>query len=431
MNLAALRKKKADALNAARAIHALAAKENRDTTDAEDKDFDAHMAIAESYDTKIAAAERLAEADRTAPAVSAASLAGTVGAQGGHNNAEDKPWANAGEFLFAVKQAAINGNRGADPRILAALGENESVAAEGGILVPTQIAAGILQHTYDESVLADRCMEIPMESARLQMMAVDEKSRVNGSRFGGIQAFWIGEADLYTPSKPKFRPLNVVANKLTALIYMTEEIQADAPALQAYNDKVVPEELAYKIDDAIFRGTGAGMPLGFTLSPATIVVPKDAGQAAGTVTTNNILNMLSRLYARSLKSAAFFVNPAIMWTQLATLTIGTGTAVKLIYTPPDAGAPYGRLFGIPVFPIEQASALGTQGDIVLADLSTYILAKRQGIRADSSIHVAFVTGEIAYRWMMRLDGQPTWNAPLIPANGGVTTSPYVVLQTRS
>lgn len=429
MNLAALRKKKADALAAARAIHALAERENRDTTDAEDKDFDAHMALASSYDTKIAAAQLLAEADRTAPAI-VASTAGFA-AVAGHDRAEDRPWANAGEFLFAVKQAAVNGNRGADPRILAALGENESVASEGGILVPPQIAAGILQHTYDESVLADRCMEVPMETARLQMMAVDEKSRTNGARFGGMQAFWTGEADQYTATKPKFRALNLVANKLTALIYMTEELQADQSALQAYNDTVVPMELAYKIDDAILRGTGAGMPLGILNSPATIVVSKDAGQPASTVTTANILNMLSRVYARSLKSAAFFVNPAIIWTQLATLTIGTGTAVKLIFTPPDAGAPYGRLFGVPVFPIEQAAALGTQGDIVLADLQTYLLAKRQGIRADSSIHVQFVTGEIAYRWMMRLDGQPTWNAPLTPANGSISTSPYVVLQTRS
>ena len=426
MNLAALRQKKADAVASARAIHALATKENRDTTDAEDKDFDAHMAIAGTYDTKIAAAQALADADRTGPA-----LVASTGASAGRNNAEDKPWASAGEFLRAVRQQAVHGDRNADPRIRAALGENESVASEGGILVPTQIAAGILQRTYDESVLASRCMELPMESARMQMMAVDEKSRVNGSRFGGVQAFWIGEAELYQPTKPKFRPLNLVANKLTALIYMTEELQEDAPALQTYNDTVVPLELSYKIDDAILRGTGAGMPLGILNSPTTIVVPKDNGQAPSTVTTANILNMLSRMYARSLKTAAFFVNPAIIWTQLATLTIGTGTAVKLIFTPPDAGAPYGRLFGVPVFPIEQAAAVGTQGDIILADLQTYLLAKRQGLRADSSIHVAFLTGEVAFRWMMRLDGQPTWNAPLTPANGSISTSPFVVLQTRS
>ena len=410
------------------ALDALATRENRDITAEETTQMQASIALCASLDGQIGIAEALVEAEREAVAITGSN---GIGISAGRDRGEEKPWASAGEFLNAVKNAAVTQGRDVDVRISAAAqGENESVASEGGILVPTEIAAGILQHTYDQSVLADRCMDMPMASARLQMMAVDEKSRVNGSRFGGVQAFWIGEADLYQPSKPKFRPLNIVANKLTALIYMTEEVQADAPALQTYNDTVVPEELAYKIDDAIFRGTGAGMPLGYMNSPATIVVPKDPAQPTATVSTTNILNMLSRLYARSLKTAAFFVNPAMMWTQLATLTIGTGTAVKLIYTPPDAGAPFGRLFGIPVFPIEQAAPVGTQGDITLVDLSTYILAKRQGIRADSSIHVAFLTGEIAYRWMMRLDGQPTWNAPLIPAAGGVTTSPYVALQTR-
>ena len=418
VNIKQLRQNEHDAREKVRSLNA-AAGENNMTAD-QQTEFDAALANLDTAKAALASGEKRLEFEKSEPA---------AGAVVGKNNAEDKPWASAGEFLSAVRDAAINSYT-ADPRIKAALGENESVASEGGIMVPTEIAAGILKRTYDESVLADRCLEQPMTTARLQMMAVDEKSRVNGSRFGGIQAFWIGEADLYQPSKPKFRPLNLVANKLTALIYMTEELQADAPAMQSYNDTVVPEELAWKIDDAILHGTGAGMPLGFQNAPATIVVPKDPGQATGTVTTSNVLNMLTRLYARSVPNAAFFVNPAIMWGQLATLTIGSGTAVRLIYSPPDAGAEYGRLLGVPVIPIEQAAPVGSQGDIVLADLKSYILAKRQGLRADSSIHVAFVTGEIAFRWMMRLDGQPMWNAPLIPANGNVTTSPFVTLAAR-
>jgi HK97 family phage major capsid protein len=442
MNRALLLQKQAEARAKARAIHTKATAEGRLTTPEEDEQFRAHMAEANSYDAKIADCDALLALERVAPAIAAAAaqrdtvvaitrqpLSGRDIVVERGDNALSKPFASLGEQLYLLRAGTLN-PRDADIRIQAALGSSEGVASDGGILVDPQFAPGIMQRTYEESVLADRCMSMPMARASMKVKAVDEKSRVDGSRFGGIQSFWEGEAEQYQASKAKFRTMDVVAHKLTCLIYQTEEELEDIPFLEAYNNETVPLELGFKLDQAIAVGTGAGMPLGFSGSPATIVVAKDAGQATGTVSTTNILNMLTRMYARSLKTAAFFVNPALIWTQLATLTIGTGTAVKLIYQGPSPEAPYGSIFGVPVIPIEQAAAVGSQGDIILADLKTYMLAKRQGIRADSSIHVAFLTGEIAFRWMTRVDGQPTWNSPLTPANGSITTSPYVVLAAR-
>jgi hypothetical protein len=41
--------------------------------------------------------------------------------------------------------------------------------------------------------------------------------------------------------------------------------------------------------------------------------------------------------------------------------------------------------------------------------------------------VYFVTDETAFRFVYRVDGQPNWNLPLTPKNGGPTLSPFVVL----
>jgi hypothetical protein len=49
---------------------------------------------------------------------------------------------------------------------------------------------------------------------------------------------------------------------------------------------------------------------------------------------------------------------------------------------------------------------------------------------DTSIHVAFLTGEQAFRWQLRHDGQPFWKKPLTPKNGTNTLSPFVALATR-
>lgn len=62
-----------------------------------------------------------------------------------------------------------------------------------------------------------------------------------------------------------------------------------------------------------------------------------------------------------------------------------------VYVPGGsaAGAPYGTLLGLPVVPIEQASTLGTAGDIMLADMSRYYYIAKN-LKADNSIHVRFI-----------------------------------------
>ena len=69
---------------------------------------------------------------------------------------------------------------------------------------------------------------------------------------------------------------------------------------------------------------------------------------------------------------------------------------------------------------------------MLVDLSKYVLAmKATGVDQKSSMHVRFSEGEMAYRFVMRVDGTPRWRSALTPANGSNTQSPFVALQTRS
>ena len=422
MNIKLLRQQKADALAKAKAIYAAAEKDSRNLTDSERAEYDATMSSVDVMNADIARAERLLDQERTAPAARVEVT----------SNEATKPWETFGQQLMAVRDAAVTHGRNTDPRLFAALGTNESVDAEGGFLVQPDFATGILQRTYDTGLLSSRTFDMPMNSNRLIMNGVDEDSRADGSRWGGIQAYWESEASTYTASKPKFRQMQLTANKLLGLCYVTEELLDDATALQSYISSAFPDEFAFKIDDAIMNGPGSGTPLGLMTSNTPVVVAKDSGQAAKTISTTNVLNMWARLYGRSRRTAAWFINQDVE-PQLYPLTLGSGTAVSLLYTAPGTGAnntDYGLLMGRPVIPIEQAASLGTQGDIVAADLTQYLLARKAGIRADSSIHVAFLTGEQAFRFMLRLDGQPMWKKPLTPKNGTNTLSPFVTLAAR-
>ena len=60
---------------------------------------------------------------------------------------------------------------------------------------------------------------------------MDESSRQNGSRLGGVQAYWAAEAAQAIATKPKFLRSELIMKKLIGLAYCTEELFLDAAAL--------------------------------------------------------------------------------------------------------------------------------------------------------------------------------------------------------
>ena len=79
---------------------------------------------------------------------------------------------------------------------------------------------------------------------------------------------------------------------------------------------------------------------------------------------------------------------------------------------------------------EFSSAIGDLGDIVLADWSQYKLATIGGVEAASSMHVQFLTNQMAYRFIRRVDGNSTWQSALTPYKGTKTQSPFITLEAR-
>lgn len=431
MTLAMLQAKQAEERARARAIHDKATAEGRLTTTEEDQQFSAAMAAANALQPKIDAAQALLEAERNAPTVTAQQASGTRVVVG-HDNSGDAPFGSLGEQLVAVRNATMG--RGTDPRLFgAAAGGNTVTDSEGAFLVFPEFSRPLVKRTFEAGIIADRCFKQPMSSNRLVMNGVRDESRVDGARWGGIQTFWTPEAGNFTSSKPTFREIALQTDKLTALVYATDEQMEDAPAFNAYVQEAVPDEISFKTDDAILNGKGVGGgPLGINNTNAIVVQTKESGQATGTIVTANILKMWKRMPAYLRGGAAWYINQD-MEDQLWNLTIGSGTAVRLLYNPPGVNGNntgYATMQGAPVIPIEQAQTTGTQGDISLCAFSQYALGQRGGVKQDTSIHVAFLTGQQAFRFQVRLAGQPLWDQPVTPKNGTNTVSPFVQLQSR-
>ncbi len=346
----------------------------------------------------------------------------------------DAQTAAFGDLLFAVARSS---QRGAtrDPLLIeASLGSNESVAEDGGFLVEKDIADGLLRRTFGTARIGSKVRRIPISAKAngLKINAIKDDNRTTGARWGGLQTYWIGEGDSLTPSRPKFRQMTLELKKLTGLMYATSEMLQDSTALAGVIQEAFPEEFAFMVDDAIFEGQGTAKPQGFMHNGGKVTIAKETGQAAATILFENITKMWARCPARSMPVAEWWVNQDTM-PQLMALHQVIGTGGVPVYLPPGglSQSPYGTLLGRPVIPIEYCETLGTEGDIVLADPTSYVMIDKGDIQYATSIHVAFLTDEQAFRFIYRVDGQPIDNKPITPFKGTASQSTFVSLATRA
>lgn len=353
---------------------------------------------------------------------------------GVHDRRQDKPFATFGEQLGAIRRAAMGT---IDPRLMglneayaAASGGSETVTSDGGFLVQQDFTSDLISHAFNQGEILSRIRKIPIGPGKngLKINAVDETSRATGSRFGGVQAFWVNEADAATAKKPTFRRIELNLGKLIGLYYATDELLEDTTALEAIAMQAFSEELMFMTEDAIVNGTGVGQPLG-VLNAGCLVVQGTSAGGANTIKSADVFGMYSRLLPRSLRNAVWLINQST-WPQLLALAVGT-IPVFIPSGGPGAvatiaDAPYGTLLGRPILPVEYTAQLGTQGDIILADLTSYVVVDKGGANTAQSIHVRFVNDETAFRFTYRVDGQPWYASAIAPYKGAaLTQSPFI------
>lgn len=455
MNIKALRQKQADLLAEADQLFAAFDKESRAMTDAERTRDDEISSELLAIGSDIERAERQMSRQRALDmgqkpvdpnAIADAANAAARQEQGGG-------FASFGSQLLAIAKAgtaAKHGRQLEDARLQwfdgisgAASGMNETVGADGGFLVQTEHNNEMLQNMFTSGEILSRVRRIPIgaNANGLTMNGVDETSRVNGSRWGGVQVYWTAEAGLLTSSAPKFRRIKMELDKITGLFYATTELLADATALEAWVKTAFEEEIGFKAEDAMMQGVGTGMPLGWLNSGAVITVTKETSQVAATIVAENILKMWARMPARSRKNAVWYVNQDIepqlyqMNVKIKNVAgsenVGGITTPQVIFTPAgDNGNQYATLMGRPVIPVEYAATLGTAGDIQLVDPSQYLMIDKGAAQSASSIHVRFLYDETAFRIIYRANGQPIPASAITPYKGSNTQSPFIILQTR-
>lgn len=345
-----------------------------------------------------------------------------------------------GKFLGGVACAAIRSaqphHQGGDhtlaslqKKYLADDANNTVSDPAGGFLVPSDFTNALLARAWDFSRIASRCTELVVERGAIKAPLFRESSRAEGSRIGGVQAYWRVESEVITPSRPQFDQLELDPKGRCILIPVTNELLNNAPLAEETIFRAGAEELAVSIDDAIYSGTGVGMPTGVINDSSTIVVAKESGQSAATIAAENVVKMVQALWPYCEPSAAWFCSKS------AQRYIYSSTALQplLSFARPgnEPGNATATLAGFPLIPIEQAPALGTKGDLLLADFSQYALAKRGTPTMTASAHVRFIAHESMFKFVFEVDGHSMWRSPVTAMHEALDQSPFVTLEDRS
>jgi HK97 family phage major capsid protein len=344
-----------------------------------------------------------------------------------------------GEYFQLVKRAAYGHM---DERLTKihksittkAAGANESTSADGGFAVPVVYANRLWDDLVRDESLFGRCFNLTLTTGNSLRLPKDNNTSIGAF---GVSATWLGaaggdsgEAVQIATSKPVLGQATFQLNDLGVMVPITSDLAEDNNvALEQYIMSRAQLALEWKITDAIVRGNAAGIPTGFLGHSGTVVVDKDAGQAAGTFSYSNLLNMYSR-FVGDPANAVWIYNRQLI-PQIMTMQDAAG---RNIYFPPGglANKPYGTLLGIAAMPCDHCSGPGDSGDIALCDLSQYFAITKGAPQMAMSIHLYFDTNQLAYRWIFRMDGKPVRTAPFTPAYGdsAKTLGYFLVLADR-
>lgn len=440
-NVDALRARQAELQAGSEQLIAAADTAGRDLTDDELSQIEGNAAEVERIGRQIEARNRIEQASAGTGAVTRAGGSGQSQPQPGARptvpaQPRDNRWGfqTLGDQAIAVR-AATMGNMEAMQRLrpmaAATTYGNEGTGSEGGFLLAPEFAQDIAIKITGEDSLASR---VDMMNIGGSSFVAPKDESAPWDQSDGISVGWEGEGTVGNESRGVFKRNTVDLYMLRALVKCTDQLLEDATGLTSYLQRKTPQKFVAKINTAIVAGNGVGMPRGIIGAPGTVVVDAESSQAADTILFENIVNMISRHYVTNSAAVVWLINQNTL-PQLMRMRFDKDASSPVpVWLPANglAGQRFSTLGGYPVIPVQACSKLGDQGDIILADMSQYMMIQRTGgMRQDVSIHLHFDQSITSFRFVMRMNGQPWWEVPITPENATETLSPFVTLAARA
>ena len=300
----------------------------------------------------------------------------------------------------------------------------ESVGTSGGFTVFPEHLSQLFMLSEFQRYVRERALVLPMRSRQVVIPTLDQTGSTAGvaNIYGGVLPYWTEEAASKQESEPTFSQMQIIAHKLVTYTEASDELLADsAIGLEALLTRLFGGAIANEEEWTFINGTGAGQPLGIVAAACGVTIrhPREAANAIG---INDIFNLLSHFMGTQ---PVWLAHQSSM-PQILSMAGPAGNQSYVWISNARDAAP-STLMGYPIYFIENCATLGSEGDIILADWSKYVIGDRQATQIDSSKHFRFQNDLTAWRAVHRVGGRPWLSAPLTLRDGATEVSPFVIL----
>lgn len=346
----------------------------------------------------------------------AESRAAVSAASGPTAPASAKPaeFRNIGEFVATIR---FNPH---DPRLVELREQTMGVGSEGGFLVPEKFATGILSVPTEGAIVRPRATVISSgDDAALNMTALDQ-SAAEGM-YAGVQVKWTAEGAATQATDAKFREVKTVPKEVTAHTVITDKLLRNASGISGIVNMLLGGALNAAEDLAFLQGDGVGKPLGIINQAGALKVVR-AG--ANDIAFADVLGMLAKSQLGS---------NGLIWTanqsalpKIAQLKDANNNN---IFVQGDATKGLASsLLGYPLYFSGRTPPLGSEGDLMLLNLSHYLIHDGRAMSIDASPHVYFINNKTVIRIVKSVDGNGWLTEPITLEDGSTQVSPFVILK---
>lgn len=260
--------------------------------------------------------------------------------------------------------------------------------------------------------------EVDMSGPQAKIPARTDNDHSTGSVTGGLSFSTRAETFATTATRIETEQVTIDSHINSAAVYLTDELLQDGQGVRKLLTDAAFAEMRAEKERQRISGTGAGEGEGVLSCPASINLTR---QTASNITEQDVKAMRKRCY--NYTASAWFANPDTI-TELEELYITFSTLSAAPMLTHSGGQAF--LSGRPLFLTERCSALGTAGDLILADFSQMVEGNYSQETVES-IHVRFLNHESIMRFSFRYDCRSLWRAALTPEKGANSLSPFVVL----
>jgi HK97 family phage major capsid protein len=403
--LETLRGRYAEIIEKMRGILAKADEEKRDLTEEETRAYEQFEAESDKVKADVAREERLSAAELEMRRRIDDPLRPPVTNQ----QTDKKEFKSFGEFLHAIRFTP------SEQRL-----QEMVVGESGGFAVPPAFIPQLLQVTPQEAIWRPRVTVIPAGESPdtdLTMPALDQGSSQN--MYGGVTVYATAEGATLTETDAKIREVKLQPHETGAYITVTDKLLRNWSACSALLQTLLRKALIAWEDTKILTGSGASEPTGIVNAPC---LKKATRTTASQIVFADIRTMYSYV---KFGGSLIWVGSQTILPQILNLQGGDSAN---IFVPDARDNVAGRLLGIPLLLADRAPALGTTGDLILADPAYYLLKDGAGISIALSEHMLFTSNKTIFKAIFSVDGKPWLNAA-IPLEGSSsnTISPFVAL----